>query len=179
MLIGRDAAEFGSTFNFWLPVTVGEIWSWEFMFRNIRASEMSIFGNVDRDLHFRVYLLQALDDLTDAVRTFRWKPDENWLNGVGDIQRFFVFSRWHTFHPDMENKLCSSIRSRRTFFIELEYNWSKLTNNSRIGWTVFEKTDYTTYIPLHQEIMKKETKRVRVKDKLVFPPLPTGIVDCR
>ena len=68
----------------------------------------------------------------DTVQSFWWKLDENRLNGVGDIQRFSWFSRWHIFHWKIENinKLCGNLHSCHTFFKDLGYLDHNLQKNS-------------------------------------------------
>ena len=51
----------------------------------------------------------------DIVRWFWWKLDENRLNDVGDIQRFF--SIWHICHLEMKTKLCCKNSIRAAYFL--------------------------------------------------------------
>ena len=64
MVIGRDAAEFWPTLNFF--ITCYRHRDLTVFFRNIRASEMKIIVNVDLDLHFQGNLLQELNEHTQC-----------------------------------------------------------------------------------------------------------------
>ena len=74
---------------------------------------MSIFVSFDLDIYFHwVPRIRW----PGTLRSFWWKLNENRLNSVVDVQRFFYcFSKWHMFTWKMKTKL------RGILFAEREY----------------------------------------------------------
>ena len=88
---------------------------------------------------------------------------------VSEIFNVFFCFPGHTFFTwKMETKSYGNLRSCRTFFVELEYLHHNPCTNSRIDWTVYEKTDYMRF-PLHlRGKAGKGSKVVGKKDKRVL-----------
>ena len=99
------------------------------------------------------------------VKTW-WK----FVNSVRDIQCFFsffpggLFSTWKR-----ETKLCDKPPIMWHTVDRTRVPWSKSAKYSRIGWIVFEKTNYMCFL-LHLEKVEKEAKVLGKKINLYCPP---------
>ena len=105
---------------------------------------MRIFVNFYLGLHFPGHLLWKLDDQAycDQLVKTLWKSVE-WCRRYSTVFSVFpddTFSTWK-----VETKLCGNPRSCRISLVKFEYLDHNFTNNSRIVWTVFEKTDYVFF----------------------------------
>ena len=172
MDIARDDAECCPVKSLITCYTISEIRRWEFLQKYQRVKKWAFFKYLPWPAVSRLSV--TCIRWPGAERSFWCKLDENRLKSVRDIYFFPSFSRWH--FPRWKWRLsCAATSDYAAHIYRTRVPGSKSANNYRIGWKIFEKTNYM-YFPLHLVNLENQNFGKK-KDKLLLPTprLITGL----